>query len=207
MLTAVQNKDTLPAMRKECSGIINRALRTVTWCNTAVMNYVNYETQIMQRYQVKLLGYTYCKFISPYNICVVDDLHVLRDALQCGSCCWVRMTKSEVSKHAAEIAKCEAAGEVVMTKRKQGSDKGMKRGKWAMKEANGGDDEDDENGENDDGDGAGPSKRQKVSAKVAKKTPVTKKSARRKATKKASVRSQLLPSNEFITTEDELTDM
>jgi hypothetical protein len=199
MLTAIRNKDTLPAMREECSGIINGALRTVTRCNTAVMNYVNYDTQIMQRYQVKLVGFTHREFISPYNICVVDDLRVLRDALQCGSCCWIRMTKGEVSKHATELAKREAAGEVVTTKRKQRSDKGIKRGKRTEVDLGG-----DEN-ENDDGDGAGPSKRQKVSAKVAKKTPATKRSTGT-GRKKAPAKSQLPPSNEFIATEDELTD-
>lgn len=64
-------------MREECSSIINGALWTVSRCNTAAMNYVNYDTQIMQRYQVKLVGYTYDEFTSPYNISTVDDLRLL----------------------------------------------------------------------------------------------------------------------------------
>jgi len=196
MVTAIQNKDTLPAMREECSSIINGALRTVTRCNTAAMNYVNYDIQIMQRYQVKLVGYTYREFTSPYNISTVDDLCHLRDALHCGSCCWIRMTKGEVSKHATVIAEREAAGEEVTKKRKGRSDKGKKRGKRTAKEV---DAEDDENVDNS---GAGPSKRRKVAARVVKKTSANKAAT----TKKAPTKSQLPPSNEFIATEDDLTD-
>lgn len=161
----------------------------VTRCNTAAMNYINYDTQIMQRYQVKLVGYTYHEFTSPYNIATVDDLRLLRDALRCGSCCWIRLTKGEVSKHAKEIANREAAGEVVTTKRKERSDKGKKR-KRTAKELDA-EDEDD----------PGPSKRQRV----AKKTPVMKAVAK-KTRKKVSASAQLPPSNEFIATEDDLTD-
>ena len=98
------------------------------------------------------------------------------------------MTKGEVSKHAAEIAKREAAGEVVTTKRKQRSDNGIKSGKQAVNDKNG------------DSDGPSPSKRQKVLAKVAKKTPTTKKSSGRK---KVLAMSQLPPSIEFIATDDD----
>lgn len=99
------------------------------------------------------------------------------------------MTKGEVSKHAIEIAECEAAGEEVTTKRKERSDKEKKRGKRMAKDV------DAEDGNND---GAGPSKCQKVSGKTQ-----TTKAA--KMPKKASAKSQVPPSNKFITTEDGLT--
>jgi len=196
VLTVIRNKDTLPAMREECSSIINGGLRTVTRSNSAVMNYVNYDTQIIQRYQVKLVGYTYQEFTSPYNISVVDDLRLLRDALQCGLCCWIRLTKGEVSKHTAEMSSRVAAGEKVMTKRKVRVDKGKKRGKRTATDLGA------EDKENDDIGGAGPSKRRKVTASA----PKTQKAPKKAAGKKRPTKSQLPPSNEFITTEEELTD-
>jgi hypothetical protein len=67
------------------------------------MNYPNYEHQIMQKHQVKLVGFTFHEFISPFDISTVNDLRILRDALRCGSCCWVRMTKGEVARHSADV--------------------------------------------------------------------------------------------------------
>jgi hypothetical protein len=148
------------------------------------MNYPNYEQQIMQKLQVKLVGYTYHKFISPFNISTVNDLRILRDALRCGSCCWIRMTKGEVARHSAELTAQEAAGVTIGKKRKERSDKGLTRGPRRNKN------DLDDNEQNC----AGPSKRRKTAAKALS------------GTKAKTAKSQLPPSNELIASDDEFTD-
>ena len=137
----------------------------------------------MQRHQVKLVGFTFHEFISPFHISGINDLRILRDALRCGSCCWVRMTKGEVARHSADLAAREAGGAVVGKKRKGRSDKGMMRGPQRKK----GLDDDEE----EDQTAAGPSKRQKVSSKVSK------------GKKSRTAKSQLPPSKEFIDSDDD----
>ena len=144
------------------------------------MNYNNYDTKVVQKYRVKIIGWTHNKLISPFNIHTVDELRTLRDALRCGACYWARLTRAELTKHSEEMEMREAAGEVVVVKRKERSDKGKKKGPRAklgvdraavkiwtalfMTHEN----------------GAGPSKRRKVAAStttVAAKTKVTKRKA------------------------------
>jgi hypothetical protein len=184
-----------------------------------MMNYANYDTQVIQKYQCKIVGWTFNKFISPFDINTVDDLWTLRDALQCGSCFWVRLTKAEVSKHAAEMVLQEKAGEVVGKKRKQRSDKGVKKGSKAKDGVNGNGDSSDDS---DNKEEAGPSKRKKTApqpkpapkAKVVKvkQTSVDKKGKKKAASKgkgrsRHSSKPQLPPSKAMITdTEDEAED-
>jgi hypothetical protein len=98
------------------------------------MNYVNYDTKIIELYQTKLIGWTYCKFKSPFDI-------------------QIRMTKSDMNNHRDEVEKRKSAGETVGKARKSRSDKGIKR---PQKKAPGvGEDDGDED------DGAPPAKKQK----------------------------------------------
>ena len=41
------------------------------------MNYPNYKHQVMQKYQVKLIGFTFHEFISPFNINTVNEFSVM----------------------------------------------------------------------------------------------------------------------------------
>ena len=144
------------------------------------MNYLNYEREIMQKHWVKLVSFTYHEFVSPFNINTVNDLRILRDVLRCGSCCWVWMTKGEVTRHSADLVAREAAGASIGKKRKERSDKGLTRGPQRKKDAH-----------DNEEDVPGPSKRQKVSAKALR------------GKKAKTVKSQLPPSKEFISSEDE----
>ena len=143
------------------------------------MNYSNYDTKVVQKYRVKIIGWTHNKLISPFNIHTVDELRTLRDALRCGACYWARMTRAELTRHSKEMETRETAGEEVVVKRKERSDKGKKKGPRAKLGV------DEEGGSEDldaavDQNGAGPSKRRKVAAStatVAAKTKVTKKKA------------------------------
>lgn len=150
---------------------------------TAAMNYQNYDSQIIQRLSVKLVGWTHHELVSPYEIHSVDDLRTLHAALVCGACFWMRLSKGEVSRHKADMDKREAAGEVVKKKRKERSDKGVRKGQ-RKKVGAGGDSGEDEAG-------AGPSKRRKVDTQKGK--------GKAGAAKKAKAKTQLPPSNEFIT--------
>lgn len=101
---------------------------TVSQVNKALMNYKNYDIQIVQKYGVKLVGWTYTKMSSPSEISTVDDIHSLRDMLRCGACHWIWLSKAEVTRHAKGIEAQETVGEVVGTKRKERSDKGVAKG-------------------------------------------------------------------------------
>ncbi|KAF8798805.1 hypothetical protein BYT27DRAFT_7343194 [Phlegmacium glaucopus] len=124
----VHNPDTLSAMKQECSATINGGLKTAVKSQQAIMNYINYDVQVVQRLKVKLMGWTFHMFVSPQDINAVDDLRTLRDALRCGSCFWMRMSNPEVTRHAAHMLEREEAGEIIGKKRKARSDKGVLKG-------------------------------------------------------------------------------
>lgn len=101
---------------------------TVAQSNIALMNYTNYDMNVVQKYSVKLVGWTYTRFVSPHDIHTIDDIRVLLAALRSGACHWMRLTKAQISTHAKEIEAREAAGETVGKKRKKRSDTGTKKG-------------------------------------------------------------------------------
>jgi hypothetical protein len=197
--------NTLSMLQKECSAIINGTLsmfffhltspvnsdyltETVSQSRQALMNYPNYDTKVIDRYQTKLVGWTYREFKSPFDIHAIDDVRILLEALQCGSCHWVRMTKTDMSHHKAEIVKRKANGETVGTARKSRSDKGTKRRKSAPGAGE---------GVEVNEDGPGPAKKQKKGKAPTRTT--------KKPTKK-SKKNQLPPvrptSKEFVESDD-----
>ncbi|KAF8164199.1 hypothetical protein BJ912DRAFT_1068484 [Pholiota molesta] len=123
-----RNPGSLAAMRIECSTIINGGLKTAAQSRQAQMNYANYDTQIIQRHGVKLVGWTFDKVISPNDIYTINDVRILLKALQCGTCHWIRLSKLEITNHAKEMTAREVAGETIGKKRKGRADAGVKRG-------------------------------------------------------------------------------
>jgi len=169
----------------------NVTLETASKLGTAAMNYQNYNTQVIERLGVKLVGWTYSKLVSPYEIHSVDDLRMLHNALVCGACFWMRLSKREMTHHKADMEEHKAAGEVVVKKRKVQSDKGMPKGprkKPGGHETVDGDEEEEELE-------AGPSKKRKVVQKKGK-------AIARKRVGAAKAKSQVPPSNEYITDSD-----
>ena len=164
------------------------------------MNYSNYDTRVIQKYQVKLVGWTYNKFVTPFEIHTIDDVRTLVEALRCGRCHWVRMTAMEITKHAKNVEARKAAGETVGKPRKVRSDLGIKRPRKGNA-----DNDDDEDSSNE----AGPSKKRKLAAsKVAATQKPSTASKTGKGKEKASTsKSQLPPrpaiSKEFISSEDD----
>lgn len=152
------------------------------------MNYPNYDSKVIERYQTKLVGWTYREFKSPFDINTIDDVRILLEALECGRCCWVRMTKSDMNRYRDEVDKRKAAGETVGKKRQPRSDKGIKR---PRNKASGVGDSDSDK----DKDEAPPAKKQKK-AKAKPHTTTTKKAP--KKSKKGQLPPRHPTSDEFI---------
>lgn len=152
------------------------------------MNYPNYDAKVIERYQTKLIGWTYREFKSPFDIHTIDDVRILLEALQCGRCCWVRMTKNDISRHREDVNKRIAAGETVGKPRQPRSDKGIKRPRKSAPGAGEG------SGDNEE---APPAKKQRKGKGVPKSHTTTTKKGAKKSKKK-----QLPParpsSNEFV---------
>ena len=91
------------------------------------MHYVNYEDAIVQCYGVELVGWTYLRFINLANINSVADIQTLCDALRSGACHWVHLSAGDLQHRKAEVEAWRSQGEIVGKKRKERSDKGMKR--------------------------------------------------------------------------------
>lgn len=157
---------------------------------TAIMNYNNYDVNVVLKYKVRLTGWPLDKFVSPYNITTIDELRDLRNALRCGSCFWMGLLKRQVMQHVKEMEEQTAAGEVLGKKRKERSDKGSKKGPRNQPVG----DEDVVAGGSD---GAGPSKQRKVTPKRAKgKENAKKPTSKRGATR--SAKTQILPTSSAI---------
>lgn len=196
-LYLARSPDCLASMRQECSLTINGTLstfsrlpfkcfsilmsssETATGIPTAIMNYNNYDVNVVLKYKVRLAGWPLDKFISPYNFNTIDELRDLRDALRCGSCFWMGLSSREVAQHVKEMKERTEAGEVLGKKRKERSDKGSKKG--PRKRPAG---EDEVNSDDET-----PAKRRKVTSKKAKGS--TKGQQR-------SAKSQVPPTSEMI---------
>ena len=156
----------------------------------AVMNYSNYDMHIVQKFQVKLIGWTFNKFISPFEINTIDDVRTLVGALRCGRCHWVQLTAAEISKHAKDVEARKVAGETVGNPRKVRSDVGTKRPHKGTVD------------DYDDGDNEpGPSKKRKVAvpkSMLSKKPSTASKTDKgeKKAHTKKNFKWQLPPGNQ-----------
>ena len=107
------------------------------------------------------------------------------------------MTKLEVSKHAAELVRREAAGDIVGKKRKERSDKGIRKGPKARPGVESDDNSSDAENHNQV---AGPSKKRKTKTKPKQTSTQT---AASKGKGKAKVSSQLPSSREILSDTDE----
>lgn len=95
------------------------------------MNYVNYETSIVEMYHVKLVGWPEnIPFGNPSTIPDVGAVRRLRKALTEKTCHWIKMTERQQQEHDEMLQEKRSAGQVVGVKRKQRSDKGGIHKKW-----------------------------------------------------------------------------
>jgi len=91
------------------------------------MNYANYDTAIVERYKVKLIGWTYEKFVNPSQIGTMTEICKLRDALKSGVCQWIRLGTAQVQAHSNTLQERRENGEIIGRPRRQRSDKGKSR--------------------------------------------------------------------------------
>ena len=100
---------------------------SITRQQNVTMNYVNYEDAIVERFKVKLVGWTFKQFVSPTDINTVQDVRELRNALKNGACHWVQLSPQALKDHVAAVDERRKQGEVVGKKRKERNDKGVAR--------------------------------------------------------------------------------
>src|ERR1700722_5299006 len=91
------------------------------------MNYDNYDMAIVERYKVKLTGWTHEKFANPSHIGTMAGICKLRDALRSGTCHWVRLDAEQIQAHSYALQERRRNGEIIGCPRRQRSDKGKVR--------------------------------------------------------------------------------
>jgi hypothetical protein len=159
-------------MRTECTALITDGLSyvsesinvlwltvglgTITGNKKAIMNYINYDTAIMQKYNVRLDGWpATITFASPHHISTIDEIRLLRHHLLEKTCKWVGLTREEIKRHMDEYAANVRDGAVTGRKRKVRSDKGKLRKKQRAAVEDEDDGEDNAEDENEDNDKVG----------------------------------------------------
>ena len=106
------------------------------------MNYVNYNTSIVQKYHVQLLGWpSDIPFKNPHQLTTVAAAKSLQNTLVVSTCKWVIMSKWQQKEHLTTLAADAEGGQVTGKKRKVRSDKGKRCGKQPDNQDN-----EDENG-------------------------------------------------------------
>lgn len=99
------------------------------------MQYIQYDRDIVQVYDVKLVGWTHPKWCSPSNLGSNEgQLITLNNALGSEDCKWVEVNDKEKANHKVEWGNRVESGDVRAPKaRKPRKDKGTTRAKKARK--------------------------------------------------------------------------
>jgi hypothetical protein len=111
----VTDLTSLPA---EITGIVN-----------PVMQYTDYEERIVQHYGVELIGWTYEKLVNPSELSTSHyGLKKLLDAINSGSCKFIKLTQAQLKQRREEREKAIQDGSLPGPKpRKVRKDRGTKR--------------------------------------------------------------------------------
>jgi len=95
-----------------------------------MMRYVNYEEEIVIRYGIKLEGWTYENLKNPSELSSsLPPLRALSEAIDNGTCKFVKLTATEKKKFEQEFNAKVQTGEVTLRKRKIRKDAGKKKAK------------------------------------------------------------------------------
>ncbi|PCH43996.1 hypothetical protein WOLCODRAFT_141380 [Wolfiporia cocos MD-104 SS10] len=129
----------------------------ITGNQKAVMNYKNYEKDIVCRYSIELIGWTHKKWANPSDLSTsLPPLQKLLDALKSGECRFIRLSAAALLERKKEYARKLDAGEITSWKKRK--DTGKKRDCTRKKKGQGGgeadecDEEEEEEGEKGDED-------------------------------------------------------
>ena len=95
----------------------------------ATMHYADYEEKIVQRYGVELVGWTYEKLVNPSELSTsLPGLCQLLEAINAGSCKFIKLTQDQLKKRREELQKAIESGSLPGPKtRKPRKDRGAKR--------------------------------------------------------------------------------
>jgi len=97
----------------------------------AIMHYVQNHKEIVQRYKVKLVGWTHPTFANPSELSTsLPPLQILLDAIKSGQCKFVRLTPEEYNKEDDEYHEKLRNGDIIPRECKTRKDKGKK---WKRK--------------------------------------------------------------------------
>lgn len=77
------------------------------------MNYENYERQIVERFGVELVGWPLHGSVCQPGKLTIDDAVILRRALGCGDCKWVKLTHEQVETRKDNNQRHHADGEAI----------------------------------------------------------------------------------------------
>ena len=119
---------------------------SITGNENALMQYVNYEELIIQKYGVELQGWTFEKLVNPSELSTsLPGLRRLLDAINNGECKFTKLTPLEVKQRREELQKKKIEGTAPVKTRKPRMDRGIKRPhRKGNKQGEGDDDDDDE---------------------------------------------------------------
>ncbi|THG93298.1 hypothetical protein EW026_g7903 [Hermanssonia centrifuga] len=97
----------------------------------ANMQYLNYERDIVQKYHIKMVGWTHEKFVNVSELGnSLEPLEKLWNALKNGTCKFVKISSTEVATRQERTRQAVVAGEVAAPKqRKIRKDKGIAKGR------------------------------------------------------------------------------
>jgi hypothetical protein len=125
----------------------------ITGNPNAVMQYVNYEEAIVQRYGIELQGWTYKKLVNPSELSTaVGPLQRLLDAIKGGDCKFIKLTAEERWKCLEAYKKKITSGELKVQDRKVRSDAGIRKGKRKRAVSKESDEEEEKDEEDEDED-------------------------------------------------------
>ncbi|KAF8217885.1 hypothetical protein K438DRAFT_1747142 [Mycena galopus ATCC 62051] len=129
MFSGFTGLESAPVMRKDITKILKNGLVLACKRTKCTMNYKRYMRVIVLGYGVILVGWPKSvEFTSLTNICSIDDLQMLYEALKDGTCRWKVLTAAEKEKRKKEYEEKIALGEIVEQARKEHRDKGEERG-------------------------------------------------------------------------------
>lgn len=94
----------------------------------AIMQYANYEVDIVQRYGIVLEGWTYENLVNPSELSTsLPPLRALFTAIENGTCKFTKLTSAQAKERQEAYDAKISSGDIVPRSRKRRSDAGTKK--------------------------------------------------------------------------------
>ena len=151
----------------------------ITGNQKAIMQYVDYKEDIVWCYGIVLERWTFNRFVNPSELSTaLPPLQKLLDALNDGSCKFIRLTQEQCQAHEKKYRTKLASGEIQVHQRKTRKDAGKKQ-KWnpSTKKVSSGNNSDNDDGSTMESDNLDDSTKLKKCCRSAKSAPIVDSSA------------------------------